>query len=417
MKISLRLSGLALSVIGFVLVGGAAHGQATFSMTGKAATGSGAFVDLPAAGNQPCPSIKGQVGFATMVPATMTGFLFPPPPAGSHNPAGCIPGGPAAVMTNGAGGFTIPAGFFNQPFPGGPGGGTAANLNVTAVPNIPRILQLATSFQFTGPQAVPFEPLNPVNSMAPNAPWRVFGNNAWVNQTGRAGLNFTACGGNAPAYLACTKPSQGAVPAILKNIGGANGFGGTMGLVLTTSPTQQSSMIVKAGAQNPNGTVAVAIVGGMGSRAAGRGYAVYDTDFLQGGPVFLMYMLTTAVPPPNNVVASVMTPFVVAPNGKNYNWGFPFTTGTIIARGTGSTTNMAPANQTVTAMGFDTTTPMGQRNIQLVAGGVAQSTVQGPNGTPNYTVVRLPEPGAAMQLFAGMAGLLAIAVWRTRKAR
>ena len=40
-------------------------------------------------------------------------------------------------------------------------------------------------------------------------------------------------------------------------------------------------------------TVAFVLVGGMGSRAAGRGYAAYDTDMLPGGDVCLMYMLTT----------------------------------------------------------------------------------------------------------------------------
>jgi hypothetical protein len=65
-------------------------------------------------------------------------------------------------------------------------------------------------------------------------------------------------------------------------------------------------------------------------------------------------------------------------------------------------------------------TPMGAkagRQIQLVAGGVAQSNIQGPNGTPNYTIIRLPEPGQSLQMLAGVAGLLAIAVWRGRKAR
>jgi len=48
---------------------------------------------------------------------------------------------------------------------------------------------------------------------------------------------------------------------------------------------------------------------------------------------------------------------------------------------------------------------------------VAQSNTQGPNGTPNYTVMRLPEPGAVMQLFAGAAALVGIAIWRRRQAR
>jgi hypothetical protein len=286
---------------------------------------------------------------------------------------------------------------------------------VTAVPNVPQILQLATSFKFTGPAAAPIEPRNPVNMTAAYAPWRKFQHTAWPLQTGRLGKTFTACAAAVPANVPCTFPSSGLVPAIIKNTGGpGGGFGGTMGLVLTTSNTQASSLAIKIGAGQ---TVLFNIVGGMGSRAAGRGYAVYDTDALAAGNIYAMYMLTTMVAPPNNVLSMVTGLVGPGPAGVNMNWGFPFTTGNIIVRGTGGNGMGGAVNQTVTAMGFDTTTAMGQRNIQLVAGGVAQSNIQGPNGTPNYTIVRLPEPGAAMQLLAGVAGLLAVAVWRARKAR
>jgi hypothetical protein len=402
-----------------MLIAGAAGAQSTFSMTGRAATGSGAFVDLPALGNQACASITGKIGFGTgMYPAPMTapGLIGPVP----LNPGGCIPGGPAKVVVNMTGGFTVPAGFFLQPFPGGSMGGTPNDLNVTAVPNVPQILQLATSFKFEGPLAAPFSMLNPVNTMAAYAPWRVFKHGAYVGQTGRLGKNFTACAaavGN-PAGIPCTRPSSGLVPGIVKNIGGpGTGFGGTMGLVLTTSPTQNSSLAV-TNPLLPPGAVAFAIVGGMGSRAAGRGYAAYDTDFLPGGDVWLMFKLTTANPMASErVIASVMTLIGMGSNATNMNWGFPWTTGQIIVRGTGGNGMGGAVNATVTAMGFDTVTGMGQRNIQLVAGGVAQSSLQGPNGTPNYTVMRLPEPGQALQMLAGVAGLLGIALWRGRKAR
>jgi hypothetical protein len=433
---TLRIFKLVPLVAIALLVGGSAN-AANFSMTGKAATGSGAFVDLPALGNIACPSITGKVGFPTMAkqPKTVTMLIGPLP----QNPGGCIPGGNpgkithAKVVVNGTGGFTIPSKFFNQPWPGGTMGGTAMNLQVTPVPNIPKILQLATSFQFTGPQnnAITsmhtfgpwFEKKNPVLKSAMYAPWRKMKHTAWVSQTGRGGKTFTACGGTA-ANLACTVPSGGAIPAIIKNFGGpGGGFGGTIGLVLTTSPTQASSLVVKVGAAQ---TILLNIVGGMGSRAAGRGYAAYDTDYLQKGPLYFMYMLTTKNTPKYAVVATVMTPLGPGPAGINKNWGFPFTTGQIIVRGTGSTAGKAPAGQTVTAKGFDKAATMltgiapavpGGRQIQLVAGGVAQSNIQGPNGTPNYTVIRLPEPGRTLQMLAGVAGLLAIAVWRGRKAR
>jgi hypothetical protein len=413
-KVSIRLSTFA--IIGVLLVGSAA-GAATYSMTGKAATGSGAFVDLPAKGNAPCPSIVGKIGFGSGMypqPKTATSMMLIGPVP--HNPGGCIPGGAAKVATTAMGGFTMPIGFFNQPFPGGTMGGGASKLNVSAVPNVTQILQLATSFKFEGPLASPFSMLNPVNMTAMYAPWRKFGHTAWVAQTGRVGKNFTACAASVPANVPCTFPSSGLIPAIIKNIGGpGGGFGGTMGLVLTTSPTQASSLAVKAGAGM---TVAFVFVGGMGSRAAGRGYAAYDTDFLPGGPVFLNYKLTTMkTMVSQRVIASVMTYIAMGMTGTNMNWGFPWTTGQIIVRGTGGNGMGGAVNATVTAMGFDTVTGMGNRNIQLVAGGVAQSNIQGPNGTPNYTVMRLPEPGAALQLAAGAAALLVIALWRGRKAR
>jgi hypothetical protein len=426
-----------------LLVGAAAHAQGTYSMTGKAATGSGAFVDLPALGNAPCPSVTGKIGFASMIVQPKTAMLIGPV---VHNPGGCIPGGPKVVAVNGTGGFTFPVDFFNQPFPGGTMGGTAADLQVTPVPNVPVILQLATSFKFEGPLVAPVT-MNPVNNTKAPAVWRKFRHGAWSTQTGRLASTFTACAAadGMPADIDCTYPASGLVPAILVNKGGAagatTGFGGTMALMLTTSPTQSSSLAIAIG----GGKVQFNLVGGMGSRAAGRGYADYDTDALKGGDKWPMYVLTTMVAPPNNVIAMVtgaagmtMTPTGMGPDGTNKNWGFPFTTGDIIARGTGSNGFGGANGQTVTAMGTDKITSMlpdvktamgmtvpvksamgapNGRLLQLVAGGVAQSNIQGPNGTPNYTIVRLPEPARTLQLIGGAVALLAVAVWRGRKAR
>jgi len=432
---SIAISILALSL----LFGVAANAQATFSMTGKAATGSGAFVDLPAGGDVACPSVTGKIGFGpypNMYPAPVTGVLIGPVPL---NPGiapdfkGCLPGGPAVVMTNGTGGFVMPPGFFKQTFPGGPGGGTPNDLNVTPVPNVPQILQLATSFKFEGPLAAPFSIFKAVDTDAPYAVWRQFKHNAYASQTGRLAKTFTACAappGMTP-NIDCTFPSSGLVPGIVKNIGGAaKGFGGTMGLVLTTSPTQSSSLAIARPDLGAMG-VAFVLVGGMGSRAAGRGYAAYDTDNLPGGMQFMTFALTTVeTMVSKRVIKSVAGPLGTGPTATNMNWGFPWTTGDIIVRGTGGNGFGGPVNATITAMGTDKATTMiglsngmgsvmvpGGRLLQLVAGGVAQSTIQGPNGTPNYSVMRLPEPGGVLQLFAGVAGLIAVAVWRTRKAR
>ena len=60
-------------------------------------------------------------------------------------------------------------------------GGTAdGSATCRAVPNVPQILQLATSFKFEGPFAAPFSPLNPVNTMAAYAAWRKFKHGAYM---------------------------------------------------------------------------------------------------------------------------------------------------------------------------------------------------------------------------------------------
>src|SRR5439155_26680510 len=137
-KCSLRFTGFAIAAITVVLVGTAAS-AATYSMTGKAATGSGAFVDLPALGNAPCPSIVGKIGFGGgYYPAKMTQtMLIGPLP---HNPGGCIPGGPLrAGMTpavgnvNGTGGFTVPDGLFGQTCRCSKMAGTRTNLSTIPV--------------------------------------------------------------------------------------------------------------------------------------------------------------------------------------------------------------------------------------------------------------------------------------------
>src|SRR5439155_15404807 len=58
----------------------------------------------------------------------------------------------------------------------------------------------------------------------------------------------------------------------------------------------------------------------------------------------------------------------------SYNWGFPWTTMTVLARHTGTQIGN-PIISTLTAKGGDTVTAMGKRNLSLVTGGVARSLV------------------------------------------
>src|SRR6187397_2653957 len=103
---TLRIVRFGITTAALALLVSATAQAATFSMTGKAATGSGIFVDLPAIGNVPCLSITGMFGLPSMAPQTKT-VPVSKQFAGPHNAAGCIPGGPKAVNVNGTGGFTI----------------------------------------------------------------------------------------------------------------------------------------------------------------------------------------------------------------------------------------------------------------------------------------------------------------------
>ena len=398
-----------------------AHAQ-TFVITGRAGSASGGFIDLPAIGSSPCHSITQAFRIGFVAPQTITLGGTGSTPFNTSMavafPGGCIADNPAPqwVTTTGMGGsgagFTVPPGLVSQPFPG--------SVQTVPVPLIPNLQQLATSLQLTMPPAVPFEALNQTMATGSNtAPWRQLRSNNFAAHTGRAGGSFTWCLGTlvgTPGMLpnpACTNIAQGQPlsPAIIKNTAGANQFGGTMGLVITTG-ANTSTLAVLGLPFAPTG-VGLQIVAGMGSRAAGRGYAAYDTDPLLSGPVFSMYTLTMtgAFGLIGMVSGPLPTPL---PAGTNRNFGFPFTTGQVIVRNTGTAQGMANVI-THTVAGFDTVTPMGTRNIQLVAGHLAKSTVEGNSATPNFGVLRLAEPRGEVGLIAAAMVLLAIAAWRASR--
>src|SRR5262249_7771164 len=121
------------------------------------------------------------------------------------------------------------------------------------------------------------------------------------------------------------------------------------------------------------------------------------------------------------------------PAGVAHNWGFPLTTKTVLLRNTG-TLQGNPHNTTFTAKGYDcvnakgngaggcgAATGMANRNISLVAGALGLGIVPGIGTVPIVNLVStsmsLPEPGAALQLAAGVMALLGIAAWRSRRTR
>ena len=103
----------------------------------------------------------------------------------------------------------------------------------------------------------------------------------------------------------------------------------------------------------------------------------------------------------------------------NKNFGFPWTTGTVLARNTGTDVRGNPVVVTLTGKGTDYVTGMGGRNIQLVSGAIAGIDLLS-SETPalNHVFMKLaPEPRTSAQWLAGAAALLGIAVWRSRRTR
>ncbi len=399
----------SLLTLAALVLGSTAAGAATYTFAGKFTSNRGLLINIPVVGNVPCAGLSIMSGPGGMiVPAPVT------PPArtmtmiaNNYNCVGNVPG--KTVMTTGmgvGGGFVMPNNVWSKPF--------GAYVAAVAVKYAPPVIQLATSFKITGPAPVRTTP--PAGTMATGmntAAFHAFKAGAWMTQTGRAGSMFTWCFGN-PACTKITQAVPATVPIIVKYTGGGNAFGGTMAYLITSGPNPSSLAIGQGGA------VGFAMLGGMGSQPTGRGYAEYLTDMLASGPFWGMYKLGTVTRPivgMQKLITMVSLPLTAMfPAQVNFNYGFPFTTRTVLARNTG--TNVGnPAVTTISAKGFDVATGMGGRNISLVAGGVAATSIG--TQTPNMAqmLLTLPEPGRALQLLAGVVGLLGVAVWRSRTGR
>ncbi|TMA35669.1 MAG: hypothetical protein E6J87_03055 [Deltaproteobacteria bacterium] len=285
------------------------------------------------------------------------------------------------------------------------------------MPNATPVIQLASSALISGPRQVGSllmtnsPPYGMASTMQWKNNWRKFQQDAYKLQPGRVqGANFTYCWGNP----GCVNIAGGTKPIIVKYHAGVHKFGGTMSYIFTTG-IHPSNLAIGAG----GGALGFAIISGMGSQVTGRAYATAFTDFLQSGPVWGMYMLGYQTRPRvgKQKLITTVGNYVgkVFPPANNYNRGFPFTTGTVLARNTGTVAGNKRAT-TLTAMGGDTVTAMGKRNISLVAGGMARAII-GPviANTPAIGQLYVPEPSRAAQMLTGVAALLGIAVWQSRR--
>ncbi len=120
-------------------------------------------------------------------------------------------------------------------------------------------------------------------------------------------------------------------------------------------------------------------VAGMGYQEQGGASAFFGVAAFAAAPGHPSYMLnftcTVTLPPLpagcSQVASSgpTTTASALGP-GSNYNWGMPWTTGTVTVLNT-ETIFLQPRTTTLTAMGSDSRDAMGAGNITLVAGGTS----------------------------------------------
>jgi hypothetical protein len=393
---------------------GAASAAVNVPFTASFGNNRGPLIDFPAIGEGPCPSVQVGINFAppgATSPATLPTM---DPFGGTNpqvaNPQGCILGSGSASVT-GAGSFVVQPGGISKPLP--PSGVT--NRVMALVPNV---LSVQTRNAFSGPPAAPIYAIKagtPVTTVGTPAAWRNFRASAWMTQTGRVGPSFTWCWGaggcgtpGSPATI-----GAGTRPAVVKYRGGPNRFGGTMGLILKQA-FGQLALISGLGVP-PGGVILLPLQTGTNSLPEGRGYGAYQTNPIPSGAIYLHYTVT----PTSGFIGGVTSPVFVVPAATNFARGFPWTTGTVLVRKTG-TVGGSPDYQTITAMGSDGRNAAGTMgNITLVAGSMTETLLAGTiSDTPNMSVLRLnflPEPGAALQLLSGALGLFGLQLWRRRR--
>lgn len=285
-----------------------------------------------------------------------------------HHFGGCIPG--AAKVTATAPGvgkqLGLPANAFGQPLPDAP--------RVFTIPN--------SNDQITTSLAVGIDQAGQLRA------------DAWSTQAGRAAADFTWSLDNVNTRLA------------VKYTAGPNRFGGTIGFALAAGPNPSRLVLRQVG---PG--VTFVPIDAIGARPTGCGYAAAKTDPSSPGSAWGMTMATA-------MGRITMATTYLGPRplgGSRKVHGFPFTTGQVVVRRTGSTLGPAksPATLTLSATGGDSITSMGARQLTLVAGSIATTSAHGSD--LGLTQVVLPEPDAMSQAVAGILGLVALGAWRARR--
>ena len=447
----------ALLVFTVYLLVGADARAVNYTFAGKFTSSRGQIINIPMIGNTGCGGLtlmSGPNGMTIpqpydLVPTMTRGVNTQPSGLPPMNGAamgfdlGCVKHVAGKILkTTGTmakvgGAFTFPTKAWFDPFPSMDPLLMSSPVPAISVKYATGIAQLATSFRVAGPNPetmlvagralVPppdtWPPLGPEGGTMASpfnlAPWLKFDKLANIPasmRSGRVGATgmFTWCP-DAPDCMNIMSAPQG-TKAIIKYAGGGNAFGGTMS-ALVTAGAGVSSVAHAAGSTGP---VEFQVLPYSGSQPTGRGYAQLAIDHAMGNVAYSMHNRKNVTKPQvgmQNRITMVSGVRVPLPDHTVFNYGFPFTTMTVLARITGTGLGN-PMVTTFTAKGADVLTSMGGRNISLVAGGIGITNRQVlGTQTPEIAsmLLTLPEPGAALQMAAGVLGLLAMAAWRARR--
>jgi hypothetical protein len=388
------------------------------TMTGTWFQNRGPLIDIPQKGGAvPCytaPSAPVQGGLENGCIANLAPLL-----GGIDGAANLVVSGSNPAQ------FVIPTDAFSL-FPGQPW--------VGAVAVAPTVQQLASTFTFMGPGRV---------GAAGNPSAAAFMANAWSNDPGQSGTrlaaNFSWCPGGGtggsgagPGVSACADPwdatptSAGNWNGRITYTAGGNAFGGTMAMLM--GGVGYVSVVITAIPGFPAAIGHQQIGGGVGVQGAqvqGAGYAFVNSNAFPAGNAYATFMTAfpCTIPMPalpygcDVITAQGFGLGPVIPADSQFNFGMPWTTGTVAVSNTG-TNKGAPANTNLTAMGYDNRTALGAGKITLVAGGTTHRMANATANPQNYgafdivnlTIGQTPVPAMSPMGLATAAVLMMLAV-------
>jgi hypothetical protein len=355
MRSSFKLGAAVL--LGLLLAFANTASARTLTMNGEWFQNRGPLVDIPANGG-----------------AVLCGG---PPSTGCVNNLrplnGGIPASSVVVSVTGSG----PASFSiasSEAF-GLPGG--ANHRQTIPVNGIPTVIQLASQFKLQGPANVITLGGEPAGGAA------TFQKNAWSNdprQAARLGANFTWCPPTGNCATTTYSLTYGAFQAVMQYTAGENSFGGTMAMML------RDTGVVSINLGGTPARVLHQLVGGTSNpsfapQMGGAGYAAARQLTLANGPVFASYTIGVACtsgfgqepsPPGCGVITNQGAFLFSLPGSINYDFGMPWTTGTVKVKNLpGPVPTQDPAT-TFTIEGSDSRHFFGGGQITLVAGATTE---------------------------------------------